>query len=154
VDELYLQLDDSVPSWFPRLRQYHLIDDQAEESLLGLIHVLEGMRDTEDLSLWGEAALYRRPEWEQVRGIAPKVFSSREIAHGAAVSADQLGSNLEKMFDNYLMFHGYTSYMRDYERIVLQAGEENTEGGTVSQVPFPVLRDCCHKVQPRPGCVA
>jgi hypothetical protein len=40
------------------------------------------------------------------------------------VSADELAINLEKMFDNYLVFHGYTSYMRDYEMIVLQAGEE------------------------------
>lgn len=34
------------------------------------------------------------------------------------MDAGKIETNLEKMFDNYLVFHGYTPYMRDYEMIV------------------------------------
>jgi hypothetical protein len=80
VDELYLQLDDSVPSWFPWLRPNHLIDDQAEAAL----------RNTEGLRLWEDDALYHRQEWEQVRKLAESTLDlmgpPKEVPSGPPAS--------------------------------------------------------------------
>jgi hypothetical protein len=86
VDELYLQLDDSVPSWFPRLRRHNMLDDQVEESLLKLHDALERMREDGDLGLWEDSALYVRPEWEHVRDIARSALAlmgpAKEVPSG------------------------------------------------------------------------
>jgi hypothetical protein len=36
---------------------------------------------------------------------------------------DKLSARLEQMFDNALVYHGYTNYMRDYELIVYQSAD-------------------------------
>lgn len=76
VDELYQQFDDSVPSWFPRLRRYGLINEAIEDALMKLLAALERLRDAKDPTLWEDDALFSRPEWASIRSIAASALDA------------------------------------------------------------------------------
>ena len=43
------------------------------------------------------------------------------------MEASELREHLDELFDNDLMFHGFTDYMRDYELIVYQSADPRSE---------------------------
>jgi hypothetical protein len=81
VDELALPLLDAVPAWFPRLSAAGLLNDAAEDALLALAGVLDGMRGRGRESLWRPEALESAAQWEEVR----------RLAAGALAELDSMG---------------------------------------------------------------
>lgn len=89
VDELYQQLDESIPSWFPRLRRHGLVNEEIEGSLVRLDDALEKMMDLDDPDLWEDGALSDRQEWKHIREIAGSTLAligpPKEIPPGPPV---------------------------------------------------------------------
>lgn len=54
----------------------------------------------------------------------------------------QLGARLQEMFDDELMFHGFTNYMRDYELVVYQSVDPNPAYGLVPRHLRFLFRIC------------
>jgi hypothetical protein len=73
ADEMYLQLDDAIPSWFARLDKAGLINELVKDRLSNLLHTLIAMKS--DTELWGLDSL-DAPEWEQVRIVARSALST------------------------------------------------------------------------------
>lgn len=75
VDDLFVQLDMIVPSWFEKLEEHGLLDRAAEAAIMSLYSQLGQMSRSGDSALWAsEDALPTRPEWEQVRELARRAL--------------------------------------------------------------------------------
>jgi hypothetical protein len=72
ADELLLQLDMAVPSWFVRLEQHGLIDQTSKDAIMGLRKFLGNMKGP---WLWSDDALISSDEWRDVRERARIVLS-------------------------------------------------------------------------------
>jgi hypothetical protein len=58
------------------------------------------------------------------------------------VDESQLDEGLEELFDNELLHHGYTNYMRDYELVVYQSVDPDPRYGLVPRHLRLVFRMC------------
>ena len=62
--------------------------------------------------------------------------------YGRVMDSADLKSVLGELFDNELMFHGFTPYMRDYEMVVYQSVDPNPKYGLVPRHLRFLFRYC------------
>ena len=74
VVEMWAQLEDAVPGWFPRLEENGQITEAGKAAVIALLDVL---RSHDNPALWEDEVLsLQEPEWQQIRAQARSALSA------------------------------------------------------------------------------
>jgi hypothetical protein len=82
VDELALQLEDSVLVCFPRLVDRGILSTAASEAVTAVDDLLGAFSGRENASLWTREALTAEPVWAHVRELAQEALQRIDVSPG------------------------------------------------------------------------
>jgi hypothetical protein len=82
VDELALQLEDSVLACFPRLVDRGILSTAASEAVTAVDDLLGTFSGRENAPLWTREALTAEPVWARVRELAQEALERIDASPG------------------------------------------------------------------------
>lgn len=75
VEELLLQVYDSVPAWLPRLVEHDLLSSAVCQNLSNFSSRLAEISTSAPEGFFGAEGLGKAPEWDQIRELARRMLA-------------------------------------------------------------------------------